>query len=258
MKNFSILTLLAVSAMLIMPGIVSAACELSPVQDTSCPVYCEGDPIQTWCDPQSNVAGGDWCFALGGCSGMYCTGFSNQTCGGEYPYCYCASTNSCGCNTTAKVDMLDFSAERSAEGVKLNWKTAQEIECGAFKILRCETATPGACELWSHAELGITVPCEDNPMGADYSTVDTTAKKDQSYSYYLREYDTTDRIFEYGPLFMSIDDSIMNTGHIEPFESTFEILTAPSSDDDDDDEDTQEEPESGSENSDDSEGGCGF
>jgi len=109
-------------------------------------------------------------------------------------------------------------------------------------------------------------------MGADYSIVDATAKKDQSYSYYLREYDTTDRIFEYGPLFMSIDDSIMNTGHVEPFESTFEILSAPSSDDDDEDdddpstssrqaddndEDTEEEPKASPDDSDDSQGGCG-
>jgi len=177
-------------------------------------------------------------------------------CGAGEPYCY-DGVSGVACYAAAKVDLLDFAAERVDASVKLTWKTGQEIECGAFKILRCETATPGACKLWSHTELDITVPCEDNPMGADYATVDATAKKDQSYSYYLREYDTTDRIFEYGPLFMSIDDSIMNTGHIEPFESTFEILTAPSSGDDDDDEDTEEEPEAGAEDSDDSEGGCG-
>ncbi len=193
-----------------------------------------------------------------------CSGFSWEVCSGENKWCYCEASDNCSCHADAKVNLLDFSAERSAEGVKLTWKTAQEIECGAFKILRCETANPGACELWSHTELDITVPCEGNPNGADYSTVDSTAGKDQSYSYYLREYDTTDRIFEYGPMFISVDDSFMNTGHVEPYESTFDLLRAQPGDDDPstgsgqaDEEDAEEEPEAAADDSDDSEGACG-
>ncbi len=201
---------------------------------------------------------GRFCTGTDTCLDGACSVHTGNPCSGLTPYCYCDSPGiDCQCYEEAKVNLLNFAAERSAKGVKLTWKTGQEVECGAFKILRCETAAPGTCELWSHTELDITVPCEDNPMGADYFTVDATAKKDQSYSYYLREYDTTDRIFEYGPLFMAIDDSIMNTGHIEPYESTFDILTAPPSDDNDDEQDEQE-PDASAEENDNNGGGCGF
>jgi C1A family cysteine protease len=225
--------------------------------EPGCPVNdaCETDVSPNYlCDLSSAP-----CVDSG--SDAICTGALGDSvqCGAGEPYCY-NGVSGVICYAAAKVDLLDFAAERVDAGVKLSWKTAQEIECGAFKILRCETATPGACELWSHTELGITIPCEDNPMGADYTTVDTTAKKDQAYSYYLREYDTTDRVFEYGPLFMSIDDSIMNTGHVEPYESTFDILAVPPSDDGDDDADDDDDdaPVSGADDAGDSKGGCGM
>ncbi len=233
---------------------VDSGCQAS----SSCTLASED-----YCD--TTVSPNYLCTSNSGCSGDFCTG-NGAACDGSEPYCYCV-TGTCSCHADAKVNLLDFSAERSAEGVKLNWKTAQEIECGAFKILRCETDTPGACELWNHTELDITVPCLDNPNGADYSAVDPTAKKDQSYSYYLREYDTTDRIFEYGPMFISVDDSFMNTGHVEPYESTFDLLRAQPGDDDpstgsgqaDDEEDNGDLDDSdlSDEASAESEGACG-
>jgi hypothetical protein len=253
MKNLIVLTLLAACAMLILPGVVSAQCFMAPWSDPGCGGGNCDDSGRLWCEGPFLCMAEPWCV-----DGAHCEGWDRDYCAN---YCYCPGgedSGTCGCYDTAKVDLLDFAAERVDEGVKLTWKTGQEIECGAFKLLRCETGDKATCELWEHTELSITVPCEDNPNGADYMTVDTTTKKDQSYSYYLREYDTTARIFEYGPLFMSIDDSIMNTGHVEPFESTFEILTAPSNDDDDEEEeDAEEEPEAGADESDDSEGGCG-
>ncbi len=262
MKKFTTLSLLAVAAMLLLPALASAACELSPWLTGDlfgCIDFEECAEVgDQWCDPADIAAGGSVCVATAACDPVStrCIGNDTGSCGAKYCYCDAPGVN-CGCKDEAKVNLLDFSAERGTEGVKLTWKTAQEIECGAFKILRCKTATPGTCELWSHTELDITVPCEGNPNGADYSTVDSTAGKDQSYSYYLREYDTTDRIFEYGPMFISVDDSFMNTGHVEPYESTFDLLRAQPGDDDDDDEAEEEEPEAAADDSDDSEGACG-
>ena len=266
MKKSMILICVAMSVLLV-PALASAQCEVSPFTDDGCPSFCNASGGAFWCNPQANIANGTLCVADMFCynASQYCTGWLMETCSGGTPYCYCLSEGSdCGCYEDAKVDLLDFAAERSDQGVKLTWKTGQEVECGAFKIMRCQTASPGACELWGHAELDITIPCLD-PNGADYSAVDATAKKDQSYSYYLREYDTTDRVFEYGPLFISIDDSIMNTGHVEPHESTFDLLSAPLDDDDDpstgsgqsEDDEKEDEPETKAEDNDDSEGACG-
>jgi len=103
----------------------------------------------------------------------------------------------------AAVELLSFNARREVDGVGLYWTTGSEIHCGAFTILRC---IPGesSCILAEHEELsGLLVPCQDNPFGADYYTLDATALFETGYSYYLREYETTGGVIEYGPVIIA-------------------------------------------------------
>ena len=256
MKRLIIIALLAAGA-LTAPILASAQCGISPFMNGACPILCDESGASEWCDPQSPTSGGYQCVATIDCIGYYCAGTSQGQCGGGTPYCYADSPKRVSCHASAKVDLLDFSAEGTAEGVKLAWTTGQEIDCGVFKILRCETSARDVCELWNHSELNLTIPCEDDPDGADYFVVDMNVEKQKSYSYYLREYDTTDRVFEYGPLFMAVDQPITSTGSIEPFESTFEILTAQPADDDDDEEDAKDKENVYEDDSDDDNAACG-
>jgi len=107
----------------------------------------------------------------------------------------------------AAIDLLDFSAARVAGGIVLYWRTGTELTCGAFTILRCETDPfqEVPCDLQDHLEIEGRIPCENNPNGAEYWTLDAQAQADATYSYYLREYETTGGIREYGPLLVPVD-----------------------------------------------------
>ncbi len=107
----------------------------------------------------------------------------------------------------ANVDLIDFSAEWVAQGVLLAWLTGSEFDCGAFGILRCDPSTDDCAELADYQELaGISVPCEDSPAGAGYEAIDDTAEAGTRYTYYLREYETTGGIRDYGPIVVEVSD----------------------------------------------------
>jgi hypothetical protein len=110
------------------------------------------------------------------------------------------TTGPAGCVAcSARVDLLDFTAERSAEGVRLAWLTGSEVDCGAFALLRCDLGQ-SRCAAADHAEVsGIVVPCENDPAGWAYDAMDATASTDTGYSYYLREHETTGGTRDYGP-----------------------------------------------------------
>jgi len=103
------------------------------------------------------------------------------------------------------VDLLDFSAERTGDGVRLAWRTGSELDCSTFEILRCDRSISGCSEVANHRELaGIRVPCEDNPTGAEYQVIDATADAQTPYSYYLRQYETTGDTRDY-PTYLGHD-----------------------------------------------------
>jgi MYXO-CTERM domain-containing protein len=101
---------------------------------------------------------------------------------------------------TMAVSLLDFSAEHIAGGVRLTWRTGSEIDCGAFEILRCDLSLSDCALVADHQALDdARVPCDDDPSGAGYQTIDDTAAPDRAYSYYLREHATTGGVCDYGP-----------------------------------------------------------
>ncbi len=170
-------------------------------------------------------------------------------------------------SVNAAIDLLSFTAQREEGGVGLYWTTGSEMECGAFTILRCSLSET-ECFLADHMELpGIIVPCQDNIFGDDYQTLDDTAVKGEAYSYYLREYETTGGVFEYGPVIIDSDQSVakwgddFDYGSYEDISGTDNHQSKPSDDDDaeisdDDDEDNVASSiETALEND---EGGCGF
>lgn len=128
---------------------------------------------------------------------------SSTQCGAGVPYCWCVSGD-CDCHAADKIDLLSFSAERTDRGVRLDWRTGSEIECGAFTIDRCAfRGAPNAthCELDEHTPVdGLMLYCENNPMGAGYSLIDETTDQDIAYSYYLHEWETTGGERIYGPV----------------------------------------------------------
>ena len=113
------------------------------------------------------------------------------------------------------VSLIDFSASRVAAGVELAWRTGSELDCGAFALLRCDLS--GDCaEVANHDELGISVPCEDSPVGAEYAALDQGADDLTAYSYYLREYETTGGINNYGPIVVDVAAATQDDGVTPP------------------------------------------
>ncbi len=102
------------------------------------------------------------------------------------------------------VDLIEFSATRISEGIELQWLTGTELMCGAFTILRCALSDGATdCRLDEHVELDMILPCANDSNGAEYSTVDNEAEAFIAYSYYLREYETTGNVRDYGPFLIS-------------------------------------------------------
>jgi len=104
--------------------------------------------------------------------------------------------------TPAAVDLLAFTAERAEGGVQLAWQTGAEIDCGAFRVARCERGA-GACAAGDHVELDVTVACQNEPAGATYEFTDATALPGLAYSYYLREYETTGGRLDFGAVLVN-------------------------------------------------------
>ncbi len=101
----------------------------------------------------------------------------------------------------AAIELLCFNAERLHEEAKLSWITGTEIDCGAFTILRC-AGYPESCVLNDYIELDMVIPCKDSVSGAKYSVLDPGANPAESYSYILREYETTGGLNHYGAVFL--------------------------------------------------------
>lgn len=103
--------------------------------------------------------------------------------------------------STARVDLVAFTATRVPGGVQLAWQTGSEIDCGAFTVARCDRRT-GACDRHDdHVELdGIRVPCRDSALGGSYDALDASAVPAGAYSYLLLEHETTGGVRTYGPV----------------------------------------------------------
>lgn len=166
----------------------------------------------------------------------------------------------------AAIDLLSFNAQREENGVGLYWTTGSEIACGAFTLLRC-TLAESDCQLTDHLELpGIVIPCRDSLFGADYAALDATARYDQGYSYYLREYETTGSVFEYGPVLLAAGQDDAEWSFAPGKELDGSLINADEGDNpsDDDDADTADDDDAGNtvteaqETDKDVDAGCGF
>jgi hypothetical protein len=100
------------------------------------------------------------------------------------------------------VALVDFTGRRTGDAVTLRWRTAAELHCGAFAVLRCAAAREGACDGEVRVAMAerATVPCRDEATGAEYEVVDADAAGDMPWLYVLREYETTGAVHHYGPL----------------------------------------------------------
>lgn len=144
------------------------------------------------------------------CSGSLA---SATQCGGGTPYCYCQE-GSCSCHADAKVELVSFFAERREKGIRLFWETGSELECGAFRLVRCSYELSECKYLADHEEIpGITIPCRDDIHGAKYEALDGLAKASTAYSYYLREYETTGGAYLYGPLIVEANEGGLLRDH---------------------------------------------
>ncbi len=206
----------------------------------------------------------NFCNGTDTCSSGDCTVHAGNPCCGDTPYCYCDSPGvNCQCHDAAAINLLEFSAIRTEKGVVLDWKTGSEFECGAFSILRCivgefESLKNPQCALENHVELDMIIPCENDPNGSDYTSIDNDTIAEAVYSYYLREYQTTGDIRKYGPLIVPVDIGEDRIGH-----DGFQKITFDSEEDDSthsDDEkysEDDDEDDFSAETGEDDEGGCG-
>ena len=117
---------------------------------------------------------------------------------------FAADTDNCTTDFTAgepaSIDLLGFSAARTAAGVELAWETGSEVDCGVFTLLRCNRSLSGCSAAADHRELpGLVVPCPGSASGAAYRAADGSAAAGRAYSYYLREHETGGGMREYGP-----------------------------------------------------------
>jgi len=195
---------------------------------------CQYTPNNGNCDDGNFCNGAEVCNTDDGCL------VGQAPCSGDTPYCYCDSPGvNCQCHADSAVDLIEFEAERKSGGVLLSWLTGSELQCGAFGILRCEMhelecSFEPECTLEDHTELGVIIPCEDDPNGAKYESFDESARTDAAWSYYLREYETDGDVVDYGPLVLPAGEDSVGIAKVDIMRSFESRDDSPDDDADDD------------------------
>ena len=93
------------------------------------------------------------------------------------------------------ITLVDFCALPDGNGIKVQWKTASEIDNAGFHLWRAK-AEWGAYERITHA----LVPTKGSPtQGADYIFEDKTVEPGRTYFYKLEDVDTDGNSTYYGP-----------------------------------------------------------
>jgi len=100
-------------------------------------------------------------------------------------------------NVTA-IDLLAFSATKSAAGVSVQWTTASETGTLGFNLYR-SAGIDGA-----RVQIGSLIVAQNSLNGANYTQNDSSALADGTYYYWLNEIDLSAKSTEYGPAAVTI------------------------------------------------------
>jgi uncharacterized repeat protein (TIGR01451 family) len=115
------------------------------------------------------------------------------------------------------VDLRYFRATSLADGIRLEWATAVEVDNFGFRVLRGTSS-----DITRAAELAfVPTLCRGNFCGAEYDYLDTKASPDASYWYWLVDVDTLGQETFHGPVRALIGTSAM------PYKLYMPLLYAP-------------------------------
>jgi uncharacterized repeat protein (TIGR01451 family) len=97
------------------------------------------------------------------------------------------------------IELLSFTARRTNQGVIVRWNTGSEIDTWGFQVFRStDNNRKNAVQVTSE----LITARGSRTAGASYSWVDSTAKGETRYTYWLQETELSGKLIDYGPATM--------------------------------------------------------